>query len=158
MKQLPVLLPEQYTATCKWDYTASLGDWIIPRVLELTYTAWDLEPFAKDCSYDGPPFRWNDERRFQLRCELDSAYFHLYGIMRNDVDYIMETFPIVRRRDEQKYGEYRTKRMILEMYEEMQRAMETGEPYRTRLVPPPADPSVAHEPRSNAEQEQRIVL
>jgi hypothetical protein len=151
LKQLPVLPPSQYTATCKWDNNASLGDWILPRVLELTYTAWDLEPFAKDCGYDGPPFRWSEERRFLLRCELDAAYFHLYGIEHDDVDYIMETFPIVKRKDEKQYGEYRTKRVILEIYDEMKRAMETGEPYRTRLEPPPADAAVAHEGRMGVE-------
>jgi len=53
------------------------------------------------------------------------------------VDYIMGTFPIVRRKDEKKYGEYRTKRVILEIYDEMQKAIKTGEPYQTRLDPPP---------------------
>jgi hypothetical protein len=151
LKQLPVLPPSQYAMTCKWDERASLGNWILPRALELTYTAWDLEPFAKDCGYDGPPFRWNEERRFLLRCELDAAYFHLYGIDRDDVDYIMETFPIVKRKDEKPYGEYRTKRVILEIYDEMRRAMEMGEAYRTRLVPGPADKAVAHEGRMGVE-------
>ena len=63
------------------------------------------------------------------------------------MDYIMETFPIVKRKHEKLYGEYRTKRVILEMYDEMRRAMETGEAYRTRLVPPAADPEVAHAAR-----------
>lgn len=45
---------------------------------------------------------------------------------------------------EQAHGEYRTKRVILEIYDDMQRASATGEPYRTRLDPPPADPRVAH--------------
>ena len=135
---------------CAWAgptaavYQALAAD---PRVLELTYTAWDLQPFAHDCGYDGPPFRWDEERRFLLRCELDAAYFHLYGIARDDVDYIMDTFPIVRRKDEAAHGEYRTKRVILEIYDEMAEAMRTGEPYRTRLDPPPADPRVAHPPR-----------
>ena len=62
----------------------------------------------------------------------------------------METFPIVKRKDEKQYGEYRTKRVILEIYDEMQRAMETGEPYTTRLEPTPADPSVAHGARERA--------
>ena len=75
-----------------------------------------------------------------LHCELDGTYFHLYGIERDDVDYIMETFPIVKRKDEAAHGEYRTKRVILEIYDAMQRAMDTGEPYQTRLDPPPADP------------------
>ena len=30
------------------------------------------------------------------------------------------TFPIVRRKDEEKYGEYRTKRMILENYDALE--------------------------------------
>ena len=144
LKQLPVLPPSRYDMTCKWHRMDSLRNWILPRVFELIYTAWDLEPFSKDCGYDGPPFRWNEERRFLLRCELDAAYFHLYGIERNDVDYIMETFPIVKYRDEKQYGEYRTKRVILEIYDEMRRAMETGVTFRTRLEPPPADSAVAH--------------
>jgi len=79
-----------------------------------------------------------------LRCELDAAYFHLYGIERDDMDYIMDTFPIVKRKDEKAHGEYRTKRVIPEIHDEMVPAMATGEPYRIRLDPPPADPRVAH--------------
>jgi hypothetical protein len=54
------------------------------------------------------------------------------------VDYILETFPIVKRKDEQAHGEYRTKRVILDIYDAMQQTMETGTPYHTRLAPPPA--------------------
>jgi hypothetical protein len=55
------------------------------------------------------------------------------------VDYILETFPIVKRKDEQAHGEYRTKRVILDIYDAMQQAMETGTAYQTRLNPPPAN-------------------
>jgi hypothetical protein len=64
-----------------------------------------------------------------LWTEFDAAFFHLYGIERHDVDYIMETFPIVKRKDEQRHSEYRTKRVILEIYDAMQRAIDTGKPY-----------------------------
>src|SRR6266699_7203901 len=80
-----------------------------------------------------------------------AAYFHLYGIEHDDIDYMMETFPIVKRKDEKLYGEYRTKRVSLEMYDQIQRAMEMGEVYRTRLVPGPADAAVAHEGRMEVE-------
>jgi len=147
VKQLPVLPPPSDTSPRFRPTSEILQDWIAFRVLELTYTARDLQLFAQDCGYDGPPFRWDEERRFLLRCELDAAYFHLYSIARDDVDYIMETFPIVKRKDEAAHGEYRTKRVILEIYDAMQRAIETGEPYQTLLDPPPADPRVAHPPR-----------
>jgi hypothetical protein len=42
------------------------------------------------------------------------------------------------------HGEYRTKRVILEIYDAMSEAARTGTPYQSRLDPPPADPRVAH--------------
>jgi len=63
----------------------------------------------------------------------------------------METFPIVKRKDEAAHGEYRTKRVILEIYDAMQQAIETGQPYQTLLDPPPADSRVAHPPRSESD-------
>lgn len=142
--QLPMIPSVGYAETHRWLGSQPLSEWVGERSLELTYTAWDLQLFAQDCGYNGAPFKWDEERRFLLRCELDAAYFHLYGIERDDVDYIMETFPIVKRKDEAKYGEYRTKRVILEIYDEMKAAMESGKAYKTRLDPPPADERVAH--------------
>lgn len=180
-EQIPVLPPDGLDISAPWDPGASLRDWLLPRVLELTYTAWDLEPFAADCGWDGPPFLWDEDRRFLLRCELDAAFFHLYLPAEEDDDwrparrsdgspqdeipeqladlkrhfptprdavaYILDTFPVLRRKDEQQHGDYRTKRTILDIYDAMQASTATGEPYRTRLTPPPADPSRCHPPR-----------
>lgn len=110
------------------------------RVIELTYTTPELAPFAQELGYDSPPFCWNEERRLLIRCELDAAYFLLYGIERDDVDYIMETFPIVKRKDEAHHGSYRTKETILQIYDQMKSAMETGRSYQTPLNPPPGPP------------------
>jgi len=147
IKQLPVIPPSAYGNPAQWSLHQTCGSWFLPRVLELTFTSCDIAPFARDCGYDGPPFRWNAARRFLLRCELDAAFFHLYGVNRDDTDYIMETFPVVKKKDIQQHGDYRTKRTILEIYDAMQRSIETGEPYQTLLDPPPADPRVAHSPR-----------
>ncbi|GHO88176.1 Eco57I restriction-modification methylase domain-containing protein [Dictyobacter formicarum] len=144
-RQLPVISPVQLRELCAWDRSHHYSSWIESRVIELVYTAWDVQPFAVDFGYNCPPFKWDKERRFLLRCELDAAYFHLYGIAREDINYIMDTFRLVKERDEKQYGEYRTKRVILEIYDEMRRAMETGIEYATRLVPGPADLAVAHE-------------
>jgi hypothetical protein len=135
MQQLPLPTPE---------LLADHLPWLLPRVLELTYTAHDLAPFAVDLGYAGPPFRWDPDRRFLLRAELDAAFFHVYGIERDEADHILGTFPIVRRKDEQRHGEYRTKRVILEIYDQIAEAPRAGHEYRTRLDPPPADPSVSH--------------
>ena len=60
-------------------------------------------------------------------------------------------FPIINRKDEAAHGEYRTKRVILEIYDAMQQAIETGQPYQTLLDPPPADPRVAHPARNESD-------
>ena len=139
MRQLPVFHPPRYLQPAEWQSDTILRDWIADRVLELSYTAWDLQPFAQDLGYDGPPFRWDPERRFEIRCELDAAYFHLYEIERDDVYYIMSTFPIVQRKDEAAHGTYRTRDRILEIYD----AMASGE-WQSSLDPPVADPRAAH--------------
>jgi hypothetical protein len=177
-EQLPVLPPEVFDAPCPWGSSgqvqgaaATLADWIRPRVLELTYTAWDLAPFAADL-WEGadeagrqailrqweenqratnapshhpplaaphaplPPFRYDAERRFRLRCELDAAFFILYlgtpaewereaspelkamfPTPRDAVAYILDQFPIVKRRDEERFGTHRTRDTILSFYD-----------------------------------------
>jgi len=149
VEQLPVLPPSTYDRRAPWDQDRTLADWLIPRVLELTYTAWDLVGFADDLGYGGQPFRFDEERRAVLRAELDACFFHLYGIEREDVDYILDTFPIVARHDVAEFGECRTKRLVLERYDAMTKATATHEPYECPLDPPPGDPRAAHLPRGD---------
>jgi len=148
---------------------------ICDRAIELTYTSWDLEALSTDYGLSSPPFKWNEERRFLLRCELDAAFFHVYFATdgsggwrkidyeqgedsvelhrsfpkpRDAIAFIMDTFPIIRRKDEEKFGgEYRTKQFILEIYDEMAEAIRTGKPYQTHLDPPPGDPRCCHAKR-----------
>lgn len=129
-------VPSTYDVPTPWVTDQQLADWITDRVLELTYTAWDIEPFALDLGDDGPPFVWDPQRRALLRAELDAAYFHLYGLERHEVDHVLDTFPIVKRKDEARFGEFRTKRLVLECYDVMTSAMATGTPYATLLDPP----------------------
>lgn len=137
LKQLPILHPGSYVDTAPWERSIDLDGWCQCRVLELTYTANDVACFASDLGNSLPPYRWDEERRSSLRAELDACFFHLYGIDRNNVDYIMGTFPVVKKEDEERFGEYRTKRLILEAYDAMAKAIETGEPFVSTLDPPP---------------------
>jgi hypothetical protein len=134
--QLPVPIPQVAVQDITWLGVA-LREWLADRVLELAYTSWDMEAFALDLYDDGPPYVWDDERRVLLRAELDATYFHLYGLDRDEVDHVLDTFPIVRRKDEARFGEFRTKRLILEVYDAMAKAIATGEAYQTILDPVP---------------------
>ncbi|MGN9893387.1 Eco57I restriction-modification methylase domain-containing protein [Micromonospora sp. L31] len=135
VKQLPVLDP-----TVLGTHRGFIED----RVRELAYTAHDMRAFAQDIGDGGAPFRWDEDRRFVIRAELDALFFHLYGISRDDADYIMETFPIVKRKDQAKYGTYRTKEIILAEYDRMAAAgvgltasLIDGDNYTSTLTPPP---------------------
>ena len=110
VEQLPVIAPGDYDREFG-DTTAR--DLVRDHVLRLTYTAHDMAPFAKDLGYDGPPFIWDEEERRHLRARLDALYFHLYGLSREDAEYVLGTFPIVRKEDEAAFGSYRTRDLIL---------------------------------------------
>ena len=164
MRQLPVVTPETFCGPCSWSAKLVLSEWLAPRLLELTYTAHDLAPLATDCGDDDPPFLWDDDRRFEIRCELDAAFFHLYLPAENDgqwrpaeaetakqletlkthfptprhaVGFILDQFPLVRQKDEKAHGRYRTKERILEIHDAMLAAQRSGKPYHSTLDPPP---------------------
>jgi hypothetical protein len=58
-----------------------------------------------------------------LRAELDALYAYLYGLTREELDYILDASSIAQRKDEERYGEYRTKRLVLENYERLEPLM-----------------------------------
>ena len=123
VKQLPVISPESYTPQ---DI-----EFISKRVLELTYTAYDLKPFAEDMGYFGEPFIWDENRRAILRAELDAKYAKLYGLTRDELRYILdpadvygpdfpsETFRVLKNNEIKKYGEYRTRKLVLAAWDMM---------------------------------------
>ena len=195
--QLPALPPSAYT---KEDLL-----FIVPRVLELIYTAWDIKPFADDVWCESvdtlreairrqweenaketgghrwelpdwieaypeietdpnkgiplPPFKWDESRRARLRAELDAYYAKLYGLTRKQLRYILdpadltereledildpweevrdpldpeayaervrrstfpgETFRVLKEKELRLYGEYRTRRLVLEAWDKL---------------------------------------
>ena len=110
VEQLPVIAPGDYDRSFGATTARNL---VRDHVLRLTYTAHDMAPFARDLGYDGPPFVWDEEERRHLRARLDALYFHLYGLTREDAEYVLDTFPIVRREDEATFDRYRTRDLIL---------------------------------------------
>ncbi|MFE7234466.1 Eco57I restriction-modification methylase domain-containing protein [Streptomyces sp. NPDC001231] len=135
-EQLPILPPTAYDFSAPWTQDAPLADWIRPRVLELTYTSYEMAPWAKYLGDDGPPFVWDERRRFLMRAELDAAYFHLYGIERADVDLVLDSFRAFKNKQPTVFQD--TKDEIVRVYE----AMAEGRPFtHPSLTPPPAQGS-----------------
>ncbi|MFY0622721.1 MAG: N-6 DNA methylase [Pelagimonas sp.] len=124
LKQFPFLAPEYYTEP-------RLA-FITPKVLELTYTSHSLAPFARDLGYDGPPFAWDEDRRADLRADLDAFYARAYGLTRDELRYILdpadvkgpdypsETFRVLKEKEIRTHGEYRTRRLVLAAWDRME--------------------------------------
>ena len=53
----------------------------------------------------------------QLRAEIDAHVAHLYGLSRDDFSYILDTFPVLKRKEEAAFGEFMSKRKCLEEYD-----------------------------------------
>ena len=109
IEQLPVVPRDRYEAVRFGPKTA--GEIVREAALELTYTAHDMAPFARDMGYVDAsgkvnlPFTWDEDRRLILRSKLDAVFFHLYGVTdRDDIRYIYSTFPIVEREEKAAYG------------------------------------------------------
>jgi hypothetical protein len=124
VEQLPVLPVSAYTRLFGAKAAAEI---VREAVLELSYTAHDLAPFARDMGYVDPPgevlppFVWDEDRRLRLRAKLDALYFILYGVFdpanpaqgRDDIRYIYSTFPIVEREEIARWGSYRSRDLCL---------------------------------------------
>ena len=130
MRQLPMLSVEMADAKLAWA-DRGVRRWITDRVLGLVLDNEEMARLGEDFGTELADGAWDSSRRARLRAELDAAFFHLYGIERDDVDYIMETFPITKRKDIAAQGEYRTKRLILEFYDSMAEAERSGKRYES---------------------------
>lgn len=123
LKQFPVLPPSAYTMD-DLNFLSS-------RVLELTYTSHAMKPWAEDLGYSGHPFAWNEDRRAQLRAELDAFFAKKYGFTEEELLYVLdpakakgvgypsETFRVLKDRETRQFGEYRTERLVLEAWKRM---------------------------------------
>ncbi len=137
--QLPAPHPSMLVTPPGWDRGQALGDWIGRRAGGLSSTT---EVVAQALGY-GEPTLWNRSQRGLWRVELDAAMFYLYGYSRDEVAYVMDTFPIVARKDRQAEGlpaddpNWRTKRLILAKYDELAEHARSGTTYVSPDPPPP---------------------
>ena len=124
VKQLPVLSPEACLQTVRSGLPTYVES-IVPRALELTYTADDLEGFARDLGFDGSPFPWDDNRRLCLQPELDAIYSYMHGLERTEVEWILDppfpsfSFPALKHSEIADFGEYRTQCLVLTSYDQL---------------------------------------
>jgi len=124
VQQFPVLPPSRYSES---DLT-----YLVSRVLELVFTSKALVDVAHDLGYTGIPFPWNESRRQSLRAELDAWYARAYGLTREELRYILdpadvmgedypsETFRVLKNNEMKRFGEYRTRRLVLEAWDRME--------------------------------------
>ena len=135
VNQIPTLAPSAYSQA---DV-----DFIVPRVLELTYTSHSLKGWAEALGYEGEPFVFDPERRAILRAELDARYAKLYGLDEKELRYILdpadvyygedypsESFRVLKEKEIAEFGEYRTRRMVLDAWKVQEEPFAVGDDYK----------------------------
>jgi hypothetical protein len=95
--------------------------------------------FVSACPDSVVPGECDEQRRLLIEAELD-AYVakELFGLSRDELAYILDTFPIIEKADRKAHREYRTKRVILEIYDAIGAAARIGQPDQTHPDPPRA--------------------
>lgn len=123
VKQLPVLPPEIYSAE---DI-----EFISSRVIKITYSSYSMKGWAQDLGFYGNPFEFNEEERTRIQAELDAYFAKLYGLSREELQFILdpesikpgypsETFAVLKRSENRLYDEYRTQRLVLEAWDKLE--------------------------------------
>ena len=143
LEQAPILAPSSFDNELPW-LGATPANWLSPRVLELCYTNVELTQFARDLGFEGAPFRWSEDRRPTLQAEIDAAMLHFYGLNREQSEWVLNSFAVLRKYEERDHNEFRTKRLVLTAYDAMAAAKASGTAYQTPMYPPPADISLCH--------------
>jgi hypothetical protein len=130
---LNLFIVEQFPIISPYSYSEQNVEFISARVLELIYTTDSLQGFAQDMGMNGPPFVFNAPRRAQVRAELDALFAKLYGLSREDLQYILdpssvmgddypsETFRVLKENEQRDFGEYRTQRLVLDAWDALER-------------------------------------
>ena len=123
VKQLPMPSPASIAAPTRAA--------IASRVAVLTYTSKSLGAWARELGFAGQPFAWRPEERAILRAELDVLCASLYGLSREQMIYVLdpaeamgadypsETFRIQKNAELSAFGEYRTRRLILDAWDRL---------------------------------------
>ena len=121
VEQLPIFAPDRYAERCPWDKRLTLERWISQRVLKLTCTADDMRPLGEAAGMDPPVHKWSAAERAELTAELDAAFFLLYGIDREDVQYILGTFRGLGQGADGAGGLFDSGGEVLEAYDRLSR-------------------------------------
>lgn len=134
IQQQPILAPEQISDEIKWE--------MAKRVMELTYFNHDMDAWTEELWEEmtdeqrnempnigkNEPFIFDPDRRAVLQAELDAIVAHLYGLTTDELRYILdpedvcgpgcinETFRVLKERELREYGEYRTRRLVLDAW------------------------------------------
>jgi hypothetical protein len=109
---------------------------LVPRALRLTCTSEEMDALWKEMAQNG----WvqqtqeitgliEDAQRLQVMAEIEAIVaLHVYGLSRTQLNCVLNTFPIVRRKETDEYGEFLSKRLILEAYDkEVARTLTNGD-------------------------------
>jgi hypothetical protein len=119
IEQLPIFPPDTYAKRCPWNSKQTLERWVSDRVLKLTCTSNDMIPLAEAAGFDPPVHKWDPQERAELMAELDAAYFLLYGIEREDVEYILTTFQGIDKEESGLFGGQGVYDLILSSYDRL---------------------------------------
>ncbi|HCM95784.1 MAG TPA: hypothetical protein DIT09_14405 [Glutamicibacter sp.] len=136
VEQVPLPTPQMISAECPWDIKHTFGSWISTRASELTYTSYSLTGLAEECSWGEDPFVFDIQRRLHLTAELNAGIFHLYEFKRDEVVTVLDSFSVLAAEESKQWGDYRSKKLILEMFDAMQQSVDAGTAYESPLSPP----------------------
>jgi hypothetical protein len=112
LEQLPMPEPGsigEYCVTEGGSGYSSLENYLTERVAKLTWTSHSIDEFGAEFDTISGPVNWKNIDRLTLQAEIDAAVAKLFDINKDDYEYILNSYEILKEREQSEYGEYRTR-------------------------------------------------
>lgn len=116
MRQLPIIPPDVYSSVLKGSKTP-VGAEIESLSRELLCSSLAMSRVADARMAVEVLPSWRGHERAQLRAKLDAIFFMLYDLSRDEVEFVLAQFPVLRKKDEKSHAGYRTKKLVLESFD-----------------------------------------
>ena len=114
LEQLPIPTPEQWEV--RHSVHQTVADYCIERVVALTYTAHKYEEWARALIPSVTVQKWQSpEVRMRLKAEIDAQVARLYGVTKEELEYIFTQFPVWERYERRDYGAFRSRDLTLSL-------------------------------------------
>jgi hypothetical protein len=123
IEQVPLPSPSAYDVPAPWADGATIGEWVLSRLAVAHAFDDGLSGFADELAAAGAVMRdgTTATERALARADLDAAHAVLFGLARDELEYVLTTFRALSARERRSHGRFVTAERVLAAFDRLTR-------------------------------------